>query len=65
MRLSQIRLGVRVCRNADYREATAFRSNYPDQQPFADYLMQQRDGFIKFSELPAAGDWGAPYQRLA
>ena len=42
-----------------------FPIDYPDQQPLADYLTQQRDGFIRFSELPAARDWGAPYQLLA
>jgi hypothetical protein len=50
---------------ATYTIDFGFPVDYPDQQPLADYLTQQRDGFIKFSELPAARGWGAPYQLLA
>jgi hypothetical protein len=49
----------------NYKINFGFPVDYPDQQPLADYLAQQRDGFIRFSELPAARDWGAPYQLLA
>jgi Protein of unknown function (DUF3298) len=50
---------------ATYTIDFGFPVDYPDQQPLADYLTQQRDGFIKFSALPAARDWGAPYQLIA
>ena len=50
---------------ATYTIDFGFPVDYPDQQPLADYLTQQRDGFVKFSDLPAARDWGAPYQLLA
>jgi hypothetical protein len=42
-----------------------FPVDYPDQQPVADYLTQTRDDFVKFSQLPAARDWPAPYQLIA
>ena len=50
---------------ATYTIDLGFPIDYPDQQPIADYLTQQRDDFVKFSQLPAARDWGAPYQLVA
>ena len=47
---------------ATYTIDLGFPVDYPDQQPVADYLTQQRDDFVKFAQLPAARDWGAPYQ---
>jgi hypothetical protein len=51
--------------SATYQIEFSFPVDYPDQQPVTDYLTQQRDGFIKFAQLPAARDWPAPYQLLA
>ena len=45
---------------ATYTIDLGFPIDYPDQEPIADYLTQQRDDFVKFSQLPAARDWGAP-----
>lgn len=50
---------------ATYKIDFGFPVDYPDQQPVADYLMQTRDDFVKFAQLPAARDWGAPYQLIA
>lgn len=50
---------------SSYKIDFKFPVDYPDQQPVADYLTQQRDGFIKFSQLPAAQNFGEPYELLA
>ena len=50
---------------ATYTINFEFPVDYPDQQPVSDYLAQVRDDFIKFSQLPAARDWGAPYQLIS
>jgi len=50
---------------ATYKIDFSFPVDYPDQEPVTDYLTVQRDGFIRFSQLPGAGDWPAPYQLLA
>jgi hypothetical protein len=48
-----------------YKIDFSFPVDYPNQQPVTDYLATQRDAFVRFSQLPAARDWGAPYQLLA
>ena len=48
-----------------YKIDFSFPVDYPDQQPVTDYLTHQRDGFIRFSQLPAARDWPGTYQLLA
>jgi hypothetical protein len=50
---------------SSYKIDFKFPVDCPDQQPVADYLTQERDGFIKFSQLPAAQDFGRPYELLA
>lgn len=34
----------------------SFPVDYPDQQPLADYLIQTRDGFVDFAQLPPEQD---------
>ncbi len=50
---------------ATYKIDFSFPVDYPDQEPVTDYLTQQRDAFIRFSQLPGAQDWPAPYQLIA
>lgn len=38
----------------------SFPADYPDPQPVADYLTQQRDGFVSVAEMP--GSRGLPYE---
>jgi hypothetical protein len=48
-----------------YKIHFRFPVDYPDQQSVADYLTQQRDGFIKFSQLPLAQTFGRPYELVS
>lgn len=44
----------------DYTLAISFPDDYPDGQAVADYLNQQREGFINVAEMP--GSRGLPYE---
>jgi Protein of unknown function (DUF3298) len=50
---------------ATYKIAFDFPVDYPDQQPVADYLKEEQDGFIEFSRLPEAKNYATTYQLLA
>lgn len=56
--------GSGLCRvqatQPDYTLAISFPADYPDGQAVADYLSQQRDGFINVAEMP--GSRGLPYE---
>ena len=48
-----------------YKIDFSFPVDYPDQQPLADYLTQQRDGFVKWVQSPAAQNSPRPPELLA
>lgn len=48
-----------------YKIALDFPVDYPDQQPVADYLKEERDGFVEFSQYPEAKNYPTTYELLA
>jgi hypothetical protein len=48
-----------------YKIAFDFPVDYPDQQPVADYLQKERDGFIEFSQYPEAKNYATTYEMIA
>ncbi len=44
---------------AGYTVDLSFATDFPDQQPLADYLIATRDDFVEFAQLPPERDW--PY----